>query len=148
MIRVFLVTILLISSLWSVDKLYFMPKDGKDARKDIITLIKNTKSSIDIAMYNFKDRKIAKALDGAANNGVKIKLFYYKKKIKFSDKINDIKIREKLHTKLAIIDKQIVIFGSANWVKEAFKENHEVIYITDSKDLVKKFNKYFSSIRR
>jgi phosphatidylserine/phosphatidylglycerophosphate/cardiolipin synthase-like enzyme len=148
MIRVFIVTILLISSLWSVDKLYFMPKDGKNAKKDIVALIKSAKSSIDIAMYNFKDRKIAKAIEKAASKGVAVKLFYYKKKIKFSDKINDIKVREKLHTKLAIIDKEIVAFGSANWVKEAFKDNHEVIYITDRKDLVAKFNKYFSFIRR
>lgn len=148
MIRIFLVTILLISSLWSLDKLYFMPNDGKSAKAEIISQIENAKESIDIAMYNFKDKKIGKALKKAVSNGVAIKIFYYKKKISFADGIKSIKIKDKLHTKLAIIDKKTVIFGSANWVKEAFKKNHEVIYITDREELVVKFNEYFSSIKR
>lgn len=147
MVKTFLL-VLLVSFSWGLDKLYFMPQDGKEAKKNIISLIKSAQSSIDIAMYNFKDRSIVKALEVAATKGVSIKLFYYKKKVKFSDKIQSIKIRDKLHTKFAIIDKAIVIFGSANWVKEAFKKNYEVIYITDKQELSKEFNKYFDSIKR
>lgn len=148
MIRIFIITVLLIANLFAFEKVYFLPKNSDEAKNDIVKYIKSAKQSVDIAMYNFKYRKFGNALKEVANKGVDVKVRYYKKKIKFDKKIKAIKIKKKLHTKIAIIDKKIVIFGSANWTKEAFKKNYEVIYITDDKEIVNEFNAFIKTIKR
>ena len=98
-------------------------------------------------MYNFKYKKFVKALKNAAKRGVKVKIYYYKKKVEFNKKIQIIKIKKKLHTKIAIFDKKKVVFGSLNWTKDSFVNNYEVMYITDKKEIVKEFNTFFNSIK-
>jgi phosphatidylserine/phosphatidylglycerophosphate/cardiolipin synthase-like enzyme len=138
--------ILLISiNIYAQNTLYFFPKDADKAKNDIEKLIKNSKQSIDIAMYNFEYKKFARLLDIANKRGVKVKIFYDKKDEDFKG-IETKKVDKKLHTKIAIFDKKIVAFGSPNWTKKSFKENYEVLYITDDKKLVSKFNKFFKSL--
>ena len=148
MIKVFLAIIFLVCSLSGIDKLYFLPKDKDIVKDEIVNQLKNAKKSIIIAMYNFKYVKFANALALAAQNGVDVKVYYYKKRINFSKNIKALKVRNKLHTKVALIDDKTVIFGSANWTKESFKKNYEVIYITDRDELVKEFINFFSTIKR
>jgi phosphatidylserine/phosphatidylglycerophosphate/cardiolipin synthase-like enzyme len=148
MIKIFVVLILLISSTLGFEDVYFLPKDSKKVQKDMEKYITNAKESIDIAMYNLSYRKLVELLNDASNRGVKVKIYYYKKKADLDGKIETIKVLDKLHTKLAIIDKKIVIFGSANWTDETFKDNYEVIYITDRDELAKQFNDFYKTIKR
>ena len=99
-------------------------------------------------MYNINYKKIIKALNKASKNGVNINIFYEKKKGKFHKNIKFFKTKAKLHTKIAIFDKTIVYFGSANWKKKSFKENYEVINITNEKDKVNKFNNFFTKLKK
>ncbi|NPA59449.1 MAG: endonuclease [Epsilonproteobacteria bacterium] len=141
-----LLLILLISlNIYAQNQIFFLPHDGKKARKCIEKLIKKSQTSIDIAMYNIEDKKIAKLLSKAYNRGVDVTIFYDKKDVKLSH-LNKMKVKKKLHTKIAIFDKNIVVFGSANWTKENFKENYEVIYITDDEKVVSKFNNFFETL--
>lgn len=137
-----LLILLLTLSLYAKDTLYFLPNDGDKAIDKIENLIKNSKVSIDIAMYNFKYNRFAKLLDNAKKRGVKVTIFYDKKDVKFKY-ISAKKVDKKLHTKIAIFDKKSVVFGSPNWSKKSFKENYEVLYITDDKKLLSKFNDFF-----
>ena len=141
-----LLLILLLSiNIYAKDKLYFLPKDAKKATKHIEKLIKNSKTNIDIAIYNFGHKKFAKLLKKADKRGVKVKIFYSKKDVKLdniSTKITD----RKLHTKIAIFDKRTVVFGSANWTKKSFKDNYEVLYITDDKKILLEFNDFFETL--
>lgn len=138
--------ILLISiSLYAQNSLYFFPHDAKKAKSDIEKLINSSKFSIDIAMYNFGDKRLAKLLVKAQKRGVKVKVFYDKKDVEFNE-VQAKTLDEKLHTKIAIFDKKIVVFGSPNWTKKSFKKNYEVLYITDDKKLLKEFNKFFKSL--
>jgi len=148
MIKIFVVLILLISSTLGFEDVYFLPKDSKKVQKDMEKYITNAKESIDIAMYNLSYRKLVELLNDASNRGVKVKIYYYKKKADLDGNIETIKVLDKLHTKLAIIDKKIVIFGSANWTDETFKDNYEVIYITDRDELAKQFNDFYKTIKR
>ncbi|PHQ65920.1 MAG: endonuclease [Sulfurimonas sp.] len=141
----FFLIILLSISLYAQNSLYFFPQDAKKAKNDIEKLIKSSKRTIDIAMYNFGDKKLAKLLDKAQKRGVKVKIFYDKKDVDFKN-IKAKTVDKKLHTKIAIFDKKTVVFGSPNWTKNSFKKNYEVLYITDDKKLVKKFNKFFESL--
>ena len=140
-----LLILLLTINIYAQDKLFFLPKDGKAAKKCIEKLIKKSQTSIDIAMYNIEDKKIAKLLSKAYNRGVAVTIFYDKKGVKLSH-VNKMKVKQKLHTKIAIFDKEIVVFGSANWTRENFKENYEVIYVTDDEKIVSQFNDFFETL--
>jgi phosphatidylserine/phosphatidylglycerophosphate/cardiolipin synthase-like enzyme len=148
MLKIFIIFVFLTSSIFAFEKVYFLPNDTNIAQKDILHYINNATSSIDLAMYNINYKKFIKALNKATKRGVKVNIYYYKKKAKFKNGIKIYKIKTKLHTKIAIFDKKIVEFGSANWKKESFKQNYEVIYITDKKDILTKFNNFITTLKR
>lgn len=137
-------SLILTLSLYAKEYIYFLPNDSKKALDHIEKLIESSKSSIDIAMYNLEYKKLIKLLKKAKSNGVDVNIVYEK-----GDKLKEFdtkKTDSKMHTKIAIFDKKVVVFGSANWTKQSFKENYEVIYISDEKDLVEKFNRFFQRL--
>ncbi len=141
--KTFLKLILLLSlltiSLFAKETIYFMPQDANKAEEKIIRLLENANNTIDIAMYNFTYKKFYKAIQKAIKNDVKVTIIYSKTKLKFSKKINHIKSKRKQHIKLAIIDNKYIIYGSANWKKESFGNNYEIISISNNKKKVQKF---------
>ena len=139
-----IISLLLSITLYAKEYIYFLPEDSKLAKDHIVKLIKNSKTSIDIAMYNLGYKKFIKQLKKAKKNGVDVNIVYDKGAD--LSKLEAKKIKEKLHTKLAIFDKKIVVFGSANWTKASFSENYEIIYISDDEKLVNKFNKFFKGL--
>ncbi len=130
------------------DTIYFLPDQAKEVKKEIIHLIKNANSSVDVAMYSIDEKDFSKALKKASKNGAKVTLIYGKSDLKFSKKIKLIETKRKQHIKLAIIDSKIAIFGSANWKKESFKENYEIINITDEPKKVKRFMQIIDQIKK
>lgn len=139
------------------NEVYFLPNQSKKAYENIEDLITNSKSSIDIAVYNFEYKKISKLLKKQAKNGVEISIVFDKEKIKnkksqykklcetkniYCKVIND----KKQHIKLIIFDKKIAVFGSLNLTKDSFEKNHELLFITDKKKVVNKLNDGFSDI--
>ena len=132
---------------YGLDKIYFLPKDANTAKNKIINILEKANNKIDIAMYNLTYKKFNKALKKASKNGVDITIIYTKTKLKFDKKIKLIQTKRKQHIKLAIIDDKIAIFGSANWKKESFGENYEIIQITDDNKIIKKFKKIFKELK-
>ncbi len=147
MFKLIFIVFLNISS-FALDEIYFLPKDANTAKEHIIKLIENADKNIDIAMYNFSYKKFAKALKKASKNGVDVTIIYGKSKLKFHKKIKLIKTKRKQHIKLAIIDDKFVIYGSANWKKESFGENYEIVNIIDDKQKVNKFVKIFKELKQ
>lgn len=136
-----------VNTLVSVNEVYLLPKETKETKDKILYLIKNSKKNIFIGMYNFSYKKFAKELVSSSKNGVKIKIVLDKSKIKKDDKIYkylkdngiDVKIADKkLHTKVAIFDKEIAVLGSINWTKESFKDNYEVVLFSRDKKIINK----------
>ena len=125
-----------------------MPNYSKQVQKDIESLLLNAKKSIDIAMYNFTYKRFNKLIDKAIKNDVNVTILYSKTKLKFSKDINLIQTKRKLHIKLAIIDNKYIIFGSANWKKESFTQNYEIINITNNIKKVKKFIKIMKQLKK
>lgn len=140
--------LLLCSVALGYDKLYFLPDDSKKAQKEILELLQNAQSNIDIVMYNINYKKFAKALKKASKDGVDVSIVYEKSKLKFYKNIKLLQTKRKLHIKLAIIDNKFAIYGSANWKKESFEENYEIINITDEKDKIKRFQQIVEQIKR
>ena len=143
--KIFLLITILAVFLSARDDLYFLPNDSNKLKKETLALIENANSSIKIAMYNFSHKKILKALKKARKRGLDVKVFYEKSDIELKS-INPRKTKRKLHTKLAIIDDKIVLFGSSNWTKKSFKDNYEVVYITDNDSLVEEFVEFFNGL--
>ena len=143
-----LIVCFLVVSSFGYDKIYFLPNESKIAQKEIVELIENAKLNIDIVMYNIDYKKFEKALKKASKNGVNVSVVYEKSKLKFHKNIKLIKTKRKLHIKLAIIDNKFAIYGSANWKKESFEENYEIINITDEEEKIKKFQQIVEQIKR
>ncbi|MCD4757851.1 MAG: endonuclease [Arcobacteraceae bacterium] len=148
MFKKLLIVCFLVVSSFGYDKIYFLPNESKIAQKEIVELIENAKLNIDIVMYNIDYKKFEKALKKASKNGVNVSVVYEKSKLKFHKNIKLIKTKRKLHIKLAIIDNKFAIYGSANWKKESFEENYEIINITDEEEKIKKFQQIVEQIKR
>ncbi|MDE6885735.1 MAG: FAM83 family protein [Helicobacteraceae bacterium] len=163
-----IITILLILfSLSFADSIYFMPYQAKDAIGNLIKEIKNAKNEVKISIYSFTNREIGKAIRDSAKKGVKYKIIFdYKSNIDddysqigYLAKLKNIEVctlqgrRAKndkyngiMHNKLAIIDNQTIILGSANWSKGAFELNYETLLISNNKDYIDSANNYFNKM--
>ncbi len=147
MIFKFILIISLSVYIFALDKIYFMPNDSVKAKEHIERLLKKSKNSIDIAMYNFTYKKFNKAINKAIKNNVDVTIIFNKTSLKFNKNITLIKTKRKQHIKLAIIDDKYAIYGSANWKKESFSENYEIINITDDKKKLKRFAEIFRKLK-
>jgi phosphatidylserine/phosphatidylglycerophosphate/cardiolipin synthase-like enzyme len=140
--------LVLSTTIFAFDKIYFLPNQAVKAKKEIISLLENAKESIAVAMYSLDEKDFTKALKKASKNGVRVSVVYGKSKLKFYKNIELIKPKRKQHIKLAIIDNKIAIFGSANWKKESFGDNYEIINITDDREKVQRFIEIMKQIKK
>lgn len=152
------------------ENFFLLPKERDSALQQIIQTINTSKNTINISIYNFTHKQIAKAIKKAAKRGVEIEIIFDKKSIqqkqgksmltylakykhisvytlkgKHSKKHNYDGI---MHMKMAVIDHKHVIFGSANWTYSAFSKNYELLYITKNYALAKKFESYFKILKK
>ncbi len=172
----FISTILILSffvlpqNLYSANKeeFYLLPKEGESALKSLYKKIDSSKRNINISMYTFTHKEIAKRLKKAAKRGVKIEIIFDTKQnkndrysvMKYLAKYNNISVytlsglpkrhhkKGIMHIKAAVIDDKVVIFGSANWTYSAFKKNIEVLYMTKNYAIAKKFNREFERLKQ
>lgn len=154
------------SVLRAEERLYMMPYEQESALNALISGILSAKKSINIAIYSFTNKEIAKALRDVSSKGVKINIIYdsgQKKAesstIGYLEKFENIhtclleglkakkgKYKGIMHQKMIIIDDIIVGLGSANWSKNAFENSYETLFFTDSKDIVDKALSYYEKM--
>ena len=141
------------------EALYFMPYEQKPALDAPKNAFANAKDEIKISIYSFTNNEIAKVLRDSARRGVKIHIIYDKESnvknsastIGYLAKYNNISVcllsglRAKngkyygiMHQKMAIVDSQTLILGSANWSKNAFENNFETLLFTQDQSMVQK----------
>lgn len=149
------------------DSIYFMPYQAKEAVNALIKEIKQAKKEVKIAVYSFTNREISKAIRDTAKKGVKFDIIYDYKSNVDDDRstigylaklknINVCTLKGKvsnngqyygiMHNKLAIIDGNTIIFGSANWSKSAFDINYEMLLISQNKEYINKSTQYFDKM--
>lgn len=144
--------------------LYFMPQDAKSAVSALIDEIKGAKKEVKIAIYNFTNKEIAKAVRDSARRGVRFQIIFDKKQAKdnrsqigYLAKLKNVNVctlegagngryNGIMHNKIAVIDGRSVAFGSANWSKSAFEVNYEMMIITQDGDIVSKIENYVDSM--
>ncbi len=149
------------------DELYFMPKDRGVAFKSLLRTLKDSKNTLDIAIYSFTNREISKAIRDVAKRGVLVRIIYDEKSnqnpnqstIGYLAKLKNIqtcllegeissnkKYRGLMHIKMAISDDRSLILGSANWSKSAFETNYETLLILNNKDFIQKSQDSFNTM--
>jgi len=146
---------------YAKDYIYFLPKDGKKAEKELVSLIKHSNEKIDIAMYSFTNRKILNALKSSARRGIRIRIVADKESNKNQQYFSVVPLLKKLrnvrvhlispkkgimHIKLMIIDDRVVAFGSANYTYSAFHNNYEILYINDDWTFTRRFERIFDEL--
>jgi phosphatidylserine/phosphatidylglycerophosphate/cardiolipin synthase-like enzyme len=148
---------LLAITLHANDTLFVLPQESKQAEQKIEELIKSSQHSIEVSMYNFSLKSLAQELVQAKKRGVDVRVFLDEEKSK--DKSSEYKLLRKngidviligttkLHTKLAIFDKKVAVFGSSNWTKESFDENYEIIYVSKQDDVLEKLNQFIKQLK-
>jgi len=147
-----LLIILLFSFSIFANEVFLLPDESNLAKQRIGILIKNAKSSIFVAMYNFTYKKIVKDLLTASNNGIKVIVLLDKEKNFDNDilkllengKIKTIvnQDKNKMHMKAILIDDKIALIGSTNFTKKSFTENYDLIYISKDEKLVSKLKEF------
>jgi len=148
------------------DNIYFLPKDGNKAEKEVANLISHAHEKIDIAMYSFTNKKFLKALKNAARRGITIRIVADKSSNRSSryysivpqlKKLRNIKVhlitgkgngRYKgiMHIKMLIVDNRVVAFGSANYTYSAFHNNYEILYINNDWTFTRRFIPIFEKL--
>lgn len=153
--------------IWGNQTLYFMPYEQKSALKSLTQNIRSAQESIDVSIYSFTNKEIAKAIRDVAKTGTRIRIIYdYHSNVKndfstagYLSKYKNIKVcllegkRSKnnkfngiMHQKLAIIDDRFIFIGSANWSKNAFENNYELLLKSDEITMIEKAKKYFEKM--
>lgn len=151
------------------DTLYMLPYEQKQALSALKSALKHARSDIKISIYSFTHNDIAKILRDVAKRGVKVHIIYDKESnmenknstIGYLAKYNNIFVcllsgvpaKNKryfgiMHQKMAIIDDEILILGSANWSKNAFENNFETLLISSNADFIRKANQAFDKMRQ
>lgn len=159
----FLVLFLCINSLnctisqEKITEVYFSPNGYVKER--IIKAIDMSRSTIDIAIFDFTSQDIKIALENAKKRGVKIRIIADNRQYKgpysviqplvdsgFEVKISRGKNRGIMHNKFAIFDKALLFTGSYNWTKNAEYFNYEnAIFITEA-NTINQYQKEFDKI--
>lgn len=139
--------------------LYFMPYEKKEAFNALKNAILKAQSEIKVSVYSFTNNELAKAIRDSAKRGVKVSIIYDKESnikntsstIGYLAKYNNVSVcllsgalsaNQKfyglMHQKMAIIDQDLLILGSANWSKNAFENNYETLLFTHQRNFVQK----------
>lgn len=134
---------------------YSLPSEA--ALKRIMALIKNSKKSLDIALFTFTHPLIAEAVIQAHLRGVKVRVVFDYLSHKGASRFVVESLREAnipifhnrgvqlMHHKMALIDQDVLVIGSTNWTKSAFTRNQDDLLILSSlnKRKTKKIRKIF-----
>ncbi|GAA7218540.1 phospholipase D-like domain-containing protein [Helicobacter pylori] len=149
------------------NSLFVLPYEQREALNALISGISSARESVKIAIYSFTHRDIARAIKSVVSRGIKVQIIYdygsnhnnKQSTIGYLDKYPNTKVcllkglKAKngnyygiMHQKVAIIDDKIVFLGSANWSKNAFENNYEVLLKTDDTETILKAKSYYQKM--
>ena len=129
-------------------EVYFSPKGGcTDA---IIKELKAAKTTVLVQAYWFTSERIAKALVEAHKRGVKVEVILDRSRTEIENEQADFIVQNDVptfiddkhttaHSKVIIIDGQVVITGSFNFTDQAEEENVENLLVIKDKVIADRF---------
>lgn len=134
----------------------------ENIKSEIITLLREAKSEVSIAMAWFTSMELFEELKSCLKRGVYIKLILLDNPINFMEYAPDFNeyIRSGgllyialsnigfMHHKFCIIDQKIILSGSYNWTYYAENRNVENVYVTDNEIVVKGYQNEFDRLTK
>ncbi|MFO7881366.1 MAG: phospholipase D-like domain-containing protein [Kosmotogaceae bacterium] len=129
---------------------YLLP--SSDFKDKVLDRMIKAKKSIFIAAYAFTDYDILSVMKLQSIKGIEIRClvdswtYDYGEIVSYlSNPFNVRRIgRDKsLHEKTMVLDREVVITGSANLTYSAYEKNRELVVIIRNKEVAKKFLEYF-----
>jgi phosphatidylserine/phosphatidylglycerophosphate/cardiolipin synthase-like enzyme len=139
----------------------FSPRSGAD--QDVLKLIQQARSRIDIAMFTFSRADFAKALcDAAGRRRIPTRLLvdeqmampanrpFFEKMAAHGVQIVAVKLAPggRMHFKCVVVDCRWVATGAANWTQQAFDANVEDLLLIESPELAVRYLARFDEIRQ
>jgi len=133
---------------------------GNEFPKRVIPLLKKSKTSIDIIVFDWRwypdqigsniqifNNTIVKA----SRNGVRCRVITnfnsnYDTLKKLNIQVKKWSSRKTLHTKLLIIDNKIAVLGSHNYTMNAFNLNHELSILIEEPIFIERLKNYFNNL--
>ena len=138
-------------------EVYFSPVGH--VRDHITDAIDNSRTSIDIAIFDFTSQEIKASLEKVKEKGGKIRIIADSKQYKgshsviqslidsgFDVKITHGKGRGIMHNKFAILDTILLFAGSYNWTDNAKHFNYENAVFISEAEVIKQYQKEFDKI--
>ncbi|MET3545349.1 phosphatidylserine/phosphatidylglycerophosphate/cardiolipin synthase-like enzyme [Paenibacillus favisporus] len=134
--------------------------EGERPEKAIVQLIKEAKSSLDIAVYSISYEPVVTAIIDAADRGVRVRLITDRahaeekgKQKKALKRIREASVpvkvnahEGKMHLKMLIADQSRVEAGSMNYLESSAQENDDVVLIIKDAAVAAKFEQAFSHL--
>ena len=128
-----------------------------DAEDAIIKLIQSANQTIDVEIYIFTNSNLANALIDAKKRGIAVRVILGS--VEGEDitglitifKANEIEPRDAtplyktMHSKIMIVDGEIVLIGSHNWSQSAMFSNREVSIIISDPQIALQLEEIFNS---
>lgn len=136
------------------------PIIGKEIAEKAIPLIQKAKKSIEIIVYDWRwypnepgvnIQRFNNEIINAVKRNITVRVIAEPEKTRQILNQNGIKAKKPftkktIHTKLMLIDQELLIIGSHNYTKNAFNLNEEVSIITDSKETIDRLKEYFDNL--
>ena len=135
---------------------YFSP--STKCEQEIVELINQSQSNIDVAMYSINNDEIVDALKRAHDRGVKIRILTdklqasskYSKVIELYRHGINIRVHSKFkieHNKFAVFDGKSASTGSFNWTNAATSKNSEnCLFLINEPDYAKIYQQRFEEL--
>lgn len=133
-----------------------LPQTKKEAYTTLFEHLQQAKQSIKVAMFTWTHVDLTNLIIEAHKKGVQVTVILDKKSAEGTSKKTFQQLQQAgiapfvspshktLHHKMALIDDEILFFGSANWTKAAFAKNDECLLMI--KPLNKKEKKKIKSL--
>lgn len=130
---------------------------GAVCENNIVSLVNEANSSIDIMIYSFTLNDIASALCDAVDRGVVVRVLIDSQQAGNQYSVDEVlescgvllardTNSRLMHNKVMIVDGFILVTGSFNWSKNARDFNDENYLIIVNKQLAKKYSDYFDKL--
>lgn len=148
-------------------ELYFLPLQKEEAKRALVDSLLSAKKSIDVAMFSFTSKDLAKTLKKAAEKGIRVRVVFDREwnlkndhsRLGYLAKYKNVecyllegeasdnkKWTGKMHIKMAIVDDVDLVLGSANWSFSAFNKNHETLLILEDKKMISQAKTHFENL--
>lgn len=124
---------------------YFCPEDS--CKEIVIDTLDKAKFSIEVMVFSFTDDDIGNVLLKKSKN-ISVRAIFDPRKDKYSEyeKLREFSKITKVHHKVLIIDKKIVITGSYNPTKNGDERNDENVVIIHDANIANEFSEEFERL--